>query len=148
MNYIHNVVYNFMKDHGLKPMELFRIDGKGVSGTGFFTEKYDFHTTDTYSNHRNYNVEAGILMKILAGDVVIIPVGRYAPTVNDLYYHWADEDRVERTVWKNSPDDYARYTVGNCFRTENEAKASDVYAVMKEQYENRATDNFFNEKIA
>lgn len=132
MDYIHNAVYSFMKDNGIKPNEKFRIvPDKPSANTliGFFTEDKEFHLEDINANHKFKDKEANILIGILQGYIQIELIGRYMPTVNDRYFSIVSmnqskpkEVKIQMATWTNSIEDLSMYAIHNCFRSENDAQ--------------------------
>lgn len=136
-NYIHNAVYNLMKETGIKAGERFYLKtlrGRTVA-TGYFTDKYDFQIAEITKKTENMTDEV-MLFHILWGDILIEPTERYKPANGDVYYCYLDKTNIAKKVWADQPDDFARHYIGNCFRTTVEAESkTDFYDMLCKQYE-------------
>ena len=147
MNYLHNIIHNYMKDHGIKPLELFEINLDGTPGnpnklTGYFTPEKEFVT-----EKNNKMKTAEVLLQILSGKANIQPLKDYTPEKGDPYYYLEEQNtsqpnRLEtrKTIWNDTLTDYSRHMLGNCFRNEAEAtkyKNEKYYHKIKNDYENK-----------
>ena len=80
-----------------------------------------------------------LLNKLLTGECQIVKLP-FKPKYNDDYYYYlifADEIHLTHRLWENGIVDYLWYAIGNCFRTEEEAKAhkGELLKKLKRMYE-------------
>ena len=138
MNYLHNAVYSFMKDHGIKPFELFHIrcniekdyelyEKLRSLTVGYFDNLYEFHLLESLKERAKPEDENIIVTNILNGTIIVSPVYAFLPEKGERYYYLestvpAHPEKVSAVYaeWNNTLSDFARYEIGNCFRSEKE----------------------------
>ena len=137
MNYLHNIVHTFMKHKGIRPFEIFQLSivsnktmdkqlaeyTKAISvfSKGYFSSSYDFCIDKSLNKTPDEKTKSLLLHGILQNIITITPVCRYAPSDGEPYYFLTKDNTARQVVWSYSLDDIARYTIGNCFRSEEEA---------------------------
>ncbi len=118
MNYIHNIIKTFMKDHGIKPFEKFKI---GELSTGWFDNEYNIH------NEAKSGTEK-VLFKLLNNEEDVEMISAFLPEKDDIYYYFREKNpshpellTICQAQWMNTLADLCRHRSGNCFRSQKEA---------------------------
>ena len=96
MNYLHNAIYSFMKDHGIKPFELFHIrcdiekdyelyEKLRSLTVGYFDNLYEFHLLESLKERAKPEDESIIVTNILNGTIIVSPVFNFYDDMASVY---------------------------------------------------------------
>ena len=133
MRNIH-LLEQFMQENGIeydKPFTMEIKDGNKLETKYLILRSIGFGGTDidvidANTNKRILDVEPIIFMLLFSDNVKIIKKP-WKPKLGDGYWYvWfnvneAKEGNVYHDVWGAHSDDFTRYIIGNCFKTEKEA---------------------------
>lgn len=132
MNYVNDV----LKMLGVEVGERFQLKskaGKMCTGYYFFNEYLYF-----YNEYCGETLTPNInIRNILSGEYEIVKIP-FKPKKGDKYYYYcAYVDGYIFKDWLSCDEDYVRWKIGNCFRTEEEAetKGKEIMKRLKEEYE-------------
>ena len=146
-NHMNRAVYDFLKETGLKQLEIFRIYENDLSlGEYCFNKKMEL-----VSIHEPVveNID-NILKNLLQGKLAVEPVTRYTPAAGDTYFYIKEKKGLKNSytvgnaVWENSLHDIAYNLMGNCYRNEQEANnavSGNAMNTWMLQYENKCMAN-------
>lgn len=71
----------------------------------------------------------------------------WKPEYGDWYWYISSDGQVDNCEWVNGPIDYGRYSMGNCFRTKEEARIAREKQKIKTELQRYADEHNDPEKL-